>query len=177
MCIAYTHRGRHPAIDRLAAPEWTPRLASRLAAVSGGIGGDGAIPVVRARLCAVADRRARHRGVLEHADDLDSHRSAAGDTIARDGDRDHVHRHRPGWCDDDRHLIGKGRTSGGDPYHGWPGALRTEPSLAKTDQDAGRPITTGLTICEPVGHNPAYHLWQNRTGREQGNASGDRGAL
>src|SRR6516225_4521123 len=115
MCIAYTHRGRHPAIDRLAAPEWTPRLASRLAAVSGGIGGDGAIPVVRARLCAVADRRARHRGVLEHADDLDSHRSASGDTIERGGGRDHVRRPTRGPTCPDRMPIGTGRTSGGDP--------------------------------------------------------------
>jgi hypothetical protein len=48
-----------------------------------------------ARLCAAANRRAWHRRLLEHADNLDSHRSATGDAIARDGYRDHVYRHRP----------------------------------------------------------------------------------
>src|SRR5207237_1717097 len=91
---ARRHRDRHPAIDWVDTPGWTPRPASRIAAVSDGPGGDGPIPVVLARLCAVANRRARHRRLLEHADDLDSHRSATGGAIARDGDRDHVHRHR-----------------------------------------------------------------------------------
>jgi hypothetical protein len=34
---------------------------------------------------AVADRRARYRRLLAHADDLDSHRSATRDAITRDG--------------------------------------------------------------------------------------------
>ena len=81
---ARRHRDRHTAIDRMAPPGRTTRPASRIATVRGWPCGNGSIPVVRARLCAVAN----------HADDLDSHRSATGGAIARDGDRDHVHRHR-----------------------------------------------------------------------------------
>src|ERR1700756_2686780 len=60
-----------PAIHWVDTPGWTPRPASRIAAVSDGPGGDGPIPVVLARLCAVAQRRAWHRRLLEHADNLD----------------------------------------------------------------------------------------------------------
>src|SRR5207237_5179087 len=136
---ARRHRDRHPAIDWVDTPGWTPRPASRIAAVSDGPGGDGPIPVVLARLCAVANRRARHRRLLEHADDLDSHRSATGDAIARDGDRDHVYRHWPGRCGDDRHPIGTSWTSGGDPYHGRSRHLRIKPGLADADQGASQP--------------------------------------
>ena len=104
---ARRHRDRHPAIDWVDTPGWTPRPTSRIAAVPNRPCGDGPIPVVLARLCAVANRRARHRRLLEHADDLDSHRSATGDAITRDGDRDHVYRHWPGRCGDDRHPVGK----------------------------------------------------------------------
>jgi len=73
------------------------------------------------------------------ADDLDTHRSTTGGAIARDGDRDHVHRYRPGGCRDDRHPLGTSRTSEGDPYHGRPGALRIGSPLEETDQSvAGR---------------------------------------
>ena len=42
------------------------------------------------------------------------------------------------------------------------------PGLENTDQDARRPIATGLTICVPAGHNPAYHPWHKRTGGSKG---------
>ena len=113
----------------VAAPGWTPRPASRIAAVPHRPCGDGPIPVVLARVCTVADRRPRHRRLFEYADDLDSHRSATGDAITRNGDRDHVHRHRADWCDDDRHPIGTSWTSGSDPYYGWPWTLWIEPGL------------------------------------------------
>jgi hypothetical protein len=90
-------------------------------------------------LAAVANRRARHRRLLEHADDLDSHRSATGNAIARDGDRDHVHRHWPGRCGDDRHPIGTSWTSGGDPYHGRSRHLRIKPGVAEADRGASQP--------------------------------------
>jgi hypothetical protein len=116
-----------------------------------GLRRDGPIPVVLARLCAVANRRARYRCLLEHANYLDPHRSATGDAIARDGDRDHVYRHWPGRCHDDRRPIGTSRTSGGDPYYGGPRDLRIKPGLGKIDQGAGRPIATPLMICMPEG--------------------------
>ena len=120
-------------IDWVAAPEWTPRFASRIAAVPNGACRDGPIAVVLARLCAVAHRRARYRCLLEHANYLDPHRSAPGDAIARDGDRDHVYRHWPGRCDDNRNPVGSSRTPGGNPYHGRPRALRLKPGLEETD--------------------------------------------
>src|SRR5205807_6776347 len=138
-------------------PGWTPRPASRIAAVSDGPGGDGPIPVVLARLCVVANRRTRHRRLLEHADDFDSHRSATGDAITRDGDRDHVYRDWAGRCDDDRHPVGTSRAPGGDPNHGRPRHQRIGHRLEETDQSAGRPIAVVLTICMPTGDNPAYH--------------------
>ena len=65
-----------PLATGWTALERAPRLASRIAAVPGGPRGDGAVPAVLACLCGVADRRARHRRLLEHADDLNPHRSA-----------------------------------------------------------------------------------------------------
>jgi len=91
------------------------------------------------------------------ADDLDTHRSTTGGAIARDGDRDHVHRYRPGGCRDDRHPLGTSRTSEGDPYHGRPGALRIESRLEETDQSVRRPIVMTPTICMLEGNNPACH--------------------
>ena len=114
----------------------TPGPASRITPVPNRSCGDGRISVVRARICPVADRRVRHCRLFEHADDLDSHRSATGDAIARDGDRDHVYWYRSGWGDDDRPSFWTSRTSGGDPDHGWSGALRIEPGLEETDQGA-----------------------------------------
>jgi hypothetical protein len=140
-------------------------LSARIVTVRDWPSGDGSIPVVRARLCAVANRRARHCRLLEHADDLDSHRSTTGGAIARDGDRDHVHRHRPPRCDDDRHPLGTSRTSEGDPYHGRAGALRIESRLEETDQSVGRPIVTTPTICMPVGNSLAYHSQRHRPTR------------
>src|SRR5262249_60426983 len=100
-------------------------------------------------------RRAWQRRIVEHADDLDPHRSAVGDAIARNGDRDDVHRHRASWCDDDRHPFGTSRASGGNPYYGWPRVLRIEPGLEETDQGADRAIATSLTICVPEVDDPA----------------------
>src|SRR5262249_12471008 len=108
--------------------------------------GHGTFPVVLARICIVADRRPRHRRLFKYADDFDSHRSATGDAIARNGDRDHVHRHRAGRCDDDRHPIGTSWTSGSGPDYGCPRTLWIEPSLEETDQGAGRRIATSLTL-------------------------------
>src|SRR6516165_12719662 len=129
---ARCHRGRHPAVDRVVAPKWTPRSAARITAVPGGAGGDGAIPVVRAGLCAAADWRARHRRLLEHADDLDPDRSAARGAIAGDGDRDHVYRYRAGWRDYGRDPVGALRTPDGHPDYGRPRSLWIGPGLEET---------------------------------------------
>src|SRR5438309_2380327 len=117
--------------------------------------GDGPIPVVLARLCAVTNRRARHRRLLEHADDLDSHRSATGNAIARDGDRDHVHRHWSGRCGDDRHPIGTSWTSGGDPYHGRSRHLRIKPGVAEADQGASQPDSARRHVLSKVAKRQA----------------------
>jgi hypothetical protein len=85
--------------------------------------------------------------------------------IARDGDRDHVHRHRPGRCYDDRHPLRTSRTSEGDPYHDRPGGLRIESRLEETDQSAGRPIVMTPTICMLEGDNPACHSQRHRPTR------------
>src|ERR1700730_1726366 len=167
------------AIDRLipyAKNRTHPRPASRIAAVPNGACRDGPIPVVLARLCAVANRRARYRCLLEHANYLDPHRSATGDAIARDGNRDHVYRHWPGRCHDDRRPIGTSRTSGGDPYYGGPRDLRIKPGLGKIDQGAGRPIATPLMICMPEGNNLTYHSLGQRNSVEARRASDERGA-
>jgi predicted MFS family arabinose efflux permease len=100
---------------------------------------------------AFANRWARHRRLLEYADDPDSHRSTAGGAIARDGDRDHVHWHRPGRCGDDRHPLGTSRTSARDPYHGRPRALRIESRLAETDQSVRPPIVMAPTSLHARG--------------------------
>jgi MFS family permease len=106
-------------------------------------------------LCAVANRRARHRRLLEHADDLDSHRSATGNAIARDGDRDHVHRHWSGRCGDDRHPIGTSWTSGGDPYHGRSRHLRIKPGVAEADQGASQPDSARRHLLSKVAKRQA----------------------
>src|ERR1700737_2764365 len=72
-----------------------------------------------------------NRCLLEHANYLDPHRSATGDAIARDGNRDHVYRHWPGRCHDDRRPIGTSRTSGGDPYYGGTRGLRVHAGVGK----------------------------------------------
>jgi len=154
---------------------WTPRAASGIAAVPSGPCGDGPIAVVLARICAVANRRARHRRLFEHADDLDSHRSAAGDAITRDGDRDHVHRHRPGRCDDDRHPVGTSRTSGGDPYHGRPRALRLKPGLEETDQGADPADSYAGDDLRARGEQSDLSFPGGGTARKRGRASDERG--
>jgi len=73
---------------------------------------------------------------------------AAGDAIASGADRDRVHRDRARWCDGDRHPVGTSRTPGSDPRYGWPGALRIEPGLQKTDHGAP---TTSLVRNQPDG--------------------------
>ena len=95
-----------------------------------------------------------------------SHRSATGDAIARDGYRDHVYRHWPGRCGDDRHPVGTSRTSGCDPHHGRIRALRIKPGLEETDQGARRPIATALTICAPERNNLTYHSLRHRNSAE-----------
>ena len=93
---------------------------------------------------------------------FDSHRSATGDAIARDGDRDDVYRHWPGWCGDNRHPIGTSRTSVGDPYHGWSRALRVKPGLEETDQGARRPMTTNLFLPQRGGRVRRCSVVQRR---------------
>src|SRR5207245_3061490 len=120
----------------LSASERMPCPAWRVAVVSNRANVDGDIPVLFARVRAVADRWARHRRLLEHADDVDSHRSAAGHAIPSDGDRDGVHWHRAARCAGDRRAVGTAWACGGDPYNGRLGRRRIRLSLDETDRGA-----------------------------------------
>src|SRR5205823_10608715 len=101
-----------------AASKWTPCPAQRVIIVSNWSNGDGDIPVLSGRVRAVADRWARYRRLLEHADDPDSDRSAFGRAIPSDGDRDGVHRHRAARGAGDRRAVGTTWAFGGDPCYG-----------------------------------------------------------
>src|SRR6266568_3047001 len=104
-----------------------PLFAARVIPVSWRGHRDGAVAVVRARLCAVADRRPRHRRVFQYADEPHPRGGAARHPLAGDGDRHDVHRHRADRRLDDRRAVGRTRSAGGGPGHGRDWRRRAQP--------------------------------------------------
>src|SRR5216683_1077641 len=111
----------------VASPQWRPLLAARVIPLSRRGHPYGAVALVRARLCAVADRWSRHRRVFQHADEPHPRGGAARHPLAGDGHRDDVHRHRTDRRLDDRRAVGRNRSACGDPGDGRDRRRRAQP--------------------------------------------------